>query len=249
MRKLATLIAIALVALVAVAACGGDGPSATSTTSQEQAIQTLCLKVEQSYPEIEEEFSLPIAETVQRILAGPGLKVVAEGTPCDAALVVALTGEPIGANYSRGGFCYTGAKFNGEMTLTMSERAPLTVPISGRKSTLSVTWGCPGEAGAPFGRVLPGAVLDGLADLSLASDWPPLPVFVRALGDQDEDVREAAAEALGKIGPDAVPALIQALQDKESWVRMRASGALETITGQDFGEDADRWLQWWEEQQ
>jgi hypothetical protein len=40
-------------------------------------------------------------------------------------------------------------------------------------------------------------------------------------------VRQAAAEALGQIGdPQATPALIQALRDKERWVRQAAAEAL-----------------------
>jgi len=32
-------------------------------------------------------------------------------------------------------------------------------------------------------------------------------------------------------------------------VRRAAAKALKDITGQDFGQDADRWQQWWEEEQ
>ena len=45
-------------------------------------------------------------------------------------------------------------------------------------------------------------------------------------------VRSKAVEALGKIGPKAekaVPALIQALKDKDAWVRKAAKEALAKI--------------------
>ena len=76
--------------------------------------------------------------------------------------------------------------------------------------------------------------------------------LTQTLEDANADLRVAVAEALGQIGPEAaeaVPALIQALEDESGEVRQAAACALEAITGQDFGPDAARWQQWWEEQQ
>ena len=53
-----------------------------------------------------------------------------------------------------------------------------------------------------------------------------------ALKDKNEDVRESAAVALGRIGSaaeKAVPALIEALKDKDSWVRYYAAEVLGKI--------------------
>ncbi len=322
-------------------------PAVTPALSPDEAIHTLCLTVEQFYPQIEGEPSEPIAEpiteTVGRILTGLGLEVVAEATRCDATLTFALTGEPLGAGY-RGfsDYCYTGAEVEGEMTLAIPDRAPLTLPISGREPTsLTTTW-CRDETDAPFDEVWPIAVLEGLAQLwgiqaliqaqeyedkevrgaaaevlgkigPEAVEAPPaliqalkdeepsvrnaaqealekigpgaIPALVQALEDKDEDVRKSAAWVLSKIGPEArdavpaliqtlqdeepsvrdyaawalgkigpeakeaVPALIQALQDENENVREGASEALEAISGKDFGDDAVRWQQWWEEQQ
>lgn len=213
-------------------------PEATPTPFAAQGLQSICLEVHQSYPDIEEEFSLPIAETLQRILAGPGVQVVAEGTPCDATFTVALTGEPVGASYGEPGgpsrFCYTGAKVDGEVTLTVPGRAPLTVPIGGEDliaTYVSIT-SCPSETLAPFDEVWPKAVFDGLAGLWLASLWPPLQVFAQGLEDEVSSVREAAAGALGKVGPEegVVPALIRTLEDDEDeYVRGAAAWALGDI--------------------
>ena len=63
-------------------------------------------------------------------------------------------------------------------------------------------------------------------------------------------VRSHAAEALGTIGPgarEAVAALIEALDDEWSTVRVAAAGALQGVTGQDFGEDAAAWRRWEQE--
>ncbi|MEE3194802.1 MAG: HEAT repeat domain-containing protein [Candidatus Poribacteria bacterium] len=43
---------------------------------------------------------------------------------------------------------------------------------------------------------------------------------------QDQDVRGDATEALVQIGKDAVPALVQALQDQNEYVRNNAAWAL-----------------------
>jgi len=55
---------------------------------------------------------------------------------------------------------------------------------------------------------------------------------------------ESAAWALRDmclVAVEAIPALIKALQDESSRVRAAATWALESITGQDFGEDAEAW--------
>jgi len=59
---------------------------------------------------------------------------------------------------------------------------------------------------------------------------PAVPLLIQALGDWDEDVCRAAAEALGAIGdPQAIPALIQALGDDWDAVRRAAAEALVKI--------------------
>jgi hypothetical protein len=272
-------------------------------------VHALCLKVEQSYPGIEGKSPEPVAEAVQEILARVGLWIVAEGESCDATLTVALTGKARGADYIGVGHCYSGAEVSGEMALTASERAPLTLPIGGKYPPPVMIAGCPDEpANAPFGEAWLEALFEGLAHL-----WGPQ-VLIRSLGDErawareivveelgeigpeegvvlaltqaledgDGDVREAAADALAEIGPhaveavpalitalgddrigvrraaalalgeigpgarEAVPTLIQALGDESSLMRQAAVKALRAITGQDFGEDAERWQQWWE---
>ena len=62
---------------------------------------------------------------------------------------------------------------------------------------------------------------------------------------------------IGSAAAEAVPALIQALEDEcASEIehvcdveRNAIVRALRAITGQDFAEDASAWREWWEEQQ
>lgn len=78
-----------------------------------------------------------------------------------------------------------------------------------------------------------------------------VPALVQELRDES-DACDVAIMALGKIGPgatEAVPALIQILEDGHGRLHGRheiTAEALEGITGEDFGQDADRWQQWWD---
>jgi len=353
------------IALVSGMLACGKGPTPTPTSSptptplptatptplpvqalgwEEVTVHTLCLEVEQSYPEIEGEFSQSIADTAQRVLARVGLQVVAQGSACDAALTIALISEALGEEYTSG-YCYTGAKSNGQILLAAPDRVQFTFPISGfRSPPFNISY-CPPEPNdAPFEEAWSEAILEGLAHLwgprvlikalvdeewwmrktaALAlgeigpgaveavpaiiqtmedEDWvvrwstawalwkigpgavEAVPALIQALEDEDSsDVRGTAALALGEIGPgaiEAVPALIQALGDgnivvrehaalalgeigpgaieavpalihalgDRNIVRDPAAAALKKITGQDFGDDANRWQEWWEEQ-
>jgi HEAT repeat protein len=62
-----------------------------------------------------------------------------------------------------------------------------------------------------------------------ASDQEVVPVLINALRDKDEYVRSEAADVLGKIGKMAVPDLINALQSKDAYVRYKAVDALRII--------------------
>jgi HEAT repeat protein len=78
-----------------------------------------------------------------------------------------------------------------------------------------------------------------------------VPALTQALQDPSSVVRANAAWALEKVGVEAmeaVPTLILTLGDEDGWVRTKASDALRAITGQDFGEDAQRWKEWWDSQ-
>jgi HEAT repeat protein len=72
--------------------------------------------------------------------------------------------------------------------------------------------------------------------------------LIEALADKEPSVRRAAIDSLRMLRDKrAIEPLIRSLKDKDGWVRFDAEWALETITGQDFGEDYDKWKEWYEE--
>jgi HEAT repeat protein len=61
-------------------------------------------------------------------------------------------------------------------------------------------------------------------------------------GDNDQDVRIAAAEGLGKIKtPDSIQALAIALEDRDPALQFVAVESLKSASGQDFGGDVRAW--------
>jgi len=90
--------------------------------------------------------------------------------------------------------------------------------------------------------------------------------IIRALKPQDEEVVQALIQCLEQhkaypfpfigtlkeIGPtaiNAVPILVGLFEEGEDYTNGEILEALQVITGQDFGLDANQWLEWWEEQQ
>lgn len=74
-------------------------------------------------------------------------------------------------------------------------------------------------------------------------------MHIKNLKDKDPAVRENSAEMLGMLGSvDAVPYLIEALRDNQRhvMVQIKAHGALNKITGKNFGyKNYREWHSWW----
>jgi hypothetical protein len=286
--------AVVLFVVVVVLAAGGGGcgfgpssspapPSAPSVTPsplrapgwEAVTLHTLCLEVQQSYPNAQDKKPEPIAEAAQTLLAGLGVRVVAGGESCEATLALDVVSRAIGADYVPAGYCYSGSEVEGQAVLTVPGHTSLTVPLSGRQDTPRSIERCPKEpAGAPFKVAWMEALLGALYDL-----WGP-PLLIHALADESVLVRHIAADALIQAGPEAaeaVPALIQALQDADGDVRASAAralreigpqaidavpaliqvledahagasalAALKAITGQDLAWQTAAWQEWWD---
>ena len=75
------------------------------------------------------------------------------------------------------------------------------------------------------------------------------PLIAVLKDDEHPYARGSAAVALGDLGVSrAIDPLIAVLKDDEHpYVRESAVGALEKTTGRDFGEDPEKWQQWWKD--
>ena len=71
-----------------------------------------------------------------------------------------------------------------------------------------------------------------------------MPVLVKALADDDEDVRGAAVESVSRFGKQAVPALAQAAKSPQPRVRLAAARALEQMGGSAAGAAPTIWLRY-----
>ncbi|TET84797.1 MAG: HEAT repeat domain-containing protein [Anaerolineales bacterium] len=241
MKRGAVLLLILMVLAGGILACGKESTSSptptptmgtTPTPLPLQAsgwggvtVQTICLEVEQSFPEMPPELkdvaTPKISETTQRILGELGLQFVDDS--CDATMVITMTGQAIAEEYQGIGRCYEGAQVNGEILLTASGRTPLTLSISSSHPPPSMVSyeQCNKELfEAPFSLVWPQALLDGLTQL-----WGPQ-VPIAAMWDEEWIVSTAALSLLGSIEPveGIAPALIQILESDE-WYMVRANAA------------------------
>jgi len=214
------------------------------------AVRAICLEVDQSYPGIEGKTPEPIAESVEAILAQMGMRVVSTGQTCDATLTLDLTLEALGGTYSGDLRCYNGSSVIGEMVFSMQGQPSLIVQVSGqRPAPKAILKGdCRSALTTEFNRSWVKAVLDAMAEL-----WGPA-VFPSAIaGLESGYVRKTAVAVVEGMGPqamEAVPALIDILEDVLSMMWIPGSQierTLEAITGQDFGDQPDLWRQWWAE--
>jgi HEAT repeat protein len=70
--------------------------------------------------------------------------------------------------------------------------------------------------------------------LEYSCDPAAIPALIEVVGSDDNDMRGAAARALGKFGSsarDAIPTLAEACKDEDLWVRTTSEHALRMIQG------------------
>jgi HEAT repeat protein len=87
----------------------------------------------------------------------------------------------------------------------------------------------------------------GAADaLGMLRDRKAVTPLIGLLSNDSQPIRCRVAESLGNIGDEsAVDPLINLLKDKDDAVRDYAQKALREITGKRFGEDYEKWRQWY----
>jgi len=222
-------------------------------------IERVCLEIDQSYPDIAGEFSLPIREAAEAILAEMDVVVMEAGGDCESTLEYSLTGEALWAQWECTPRCYNGAKVSGVARLTGDITAGNRFPhaVEGKEPIPSVNFSCTEQpADAPWERAWTGALLDGLAAvwgpqvLITVLDMPDLTsnraeavadtalkletsqmleVIGHMLELEDPWIRERVIQMLGRAGPEAVPVLIQALDDESGAVRSEAAEKLRNL--------------------
>lgn len=197
-------------------------------------VKMIRLVVEQSYPQLEEDFSIPIADTSQRILERVGFEVVDEtATQYDASLFITVTGQALSASYIPVGTMYTGAELEGDLSMLVPGAEPYNRSLSAQVSPPeSVSYSKETKPTEP--KQAPFEALEWQQPFFLALHdlWGPQPV-ISALEDESPLVRMAAASALGDIGPElgVVPALMGAMGDDDEAVGARVAAALVRISG------------------
>jgi hypothetical protein len=307
-----------------------SSPTSTPTSLPIQAhgwetatLHALCLDVTQTFTNMEGDFSLPIDETISRLVGRIGIQTTQPGSMCDATLTLDVTAQPLSANYGEMGRCYSGASVTSQAILS-SEGFPdlKTAPYSVTETPffLILSNNCATEpTGAPFGFTSSGALLGTLLQI-----WGQ-PALLTGLADADREVQlgvvyavkepEArtaglgtddivsiltlafqgdnqdpycwvsgnASIALGELGAaaksaipvleeaalsstckngdailalehfgpaarEAVPTLIQVMKSGDDYLAEISADALKAITGQNFGQDAEAWQEWWDSQ-
>jgi len=310
-HKRLQIIGKAILAIPLIVGCAARTPTPIPTPTPppvmgwgDVTVNTLCLEVEQTYPEIDHKSPEPIDTHITELLTLMGFRVIGLGEGlCDARLSIVLTGEALGANYlgaGYSGYCFTGAYYDGQITLASEGRTSLVVPLFAVEEPAKSVFGCDKSKdpqNAPFADVWTKAVIDGLisvwgpqvlvnglgvrGDFHFANEYlrphlnrllskmgeDAIPLLVEGLNHSDPVIRRDAArklaqdsgpegrEALASVEPEVVDAVVQPLiENLEAFLERGFPGddisdTLEVITGQDFGEDASLWWDWWEERQ
>jgi hypothetical protein len=170
-----------------------------------------------------------ISEAAARVVESLGMDAAAGGT-CDGTLSLDLTFTPLYEHYigimGPSADCYTGASLKGEIALAAEGKSPISVPverIDEPSRGVQITT-CPGPTEAPFDGIWPSAILEGLVSI-----WGERVLF-DAVADADPGLRRAAVGMLTRsASPDAVPAIIAALKDREPDVRAAAASMLGVV--------------------
>jgi hypothetical protein len=196
------------------------------------AIAAVCLEVQQTYTNVEGEFSLPLEPIVIRLLQQVNIQAVRPGSLCDASLTIQVTAEALGATYNDIGRCYSGTSVNSRATLVAEGYNPLkTAPYSVYEAPWFLIFSndCQKEpSDAPFDESATATLLGNLLQI-----WGK-PVLLAALGDESDDVRrsvihaikEPEARAAGLETDDIVSLLIMAFHDESCDISDLAAMAL-----------------------
>ena len=146
-------------------------PAITSTGWEGFRIETVCLAVWDHYPQSVGAVSRTdeITAATASLLALLGIQAVPLREPCEAELTILLSFRAVGTQYSGGSVLYTGARTNGQLTLSAPERELLVVPVNSmvllQVDSDSRGWQPVSPSDAPYELVWREPVLAGLAQM------------------------------------------------------------------------------------
>jgi hypothetical protein len=217
-------------------------------------MDTLCLEVKQSYPELDVDGYQPIFEVTKQILTSAGMMVLPVGETCDATLAISITGTANASSYYvEGGTasCYNGSYGKGAIRLAAPGYKELNIPIFGGYSPFMISHCNESPPRAPndaYERYWEMAVIKGLVEL-----WGPVIPIQSLNGSYDgyhlsSAMYDGAAQALLGLPHEecAVPALMHALSvthDKDA--RESIGLALGYMSGDSNMIDPESWVTWW----
>ncbi|MBA4420384.1 MAG: hypothetical protein C0391_04480 [Anaerolinea sp.] len=178
-------------------------------------VNSICLQIIQTFPQLDTQLELSIAKDLIEQFSRMGISATEGDDGCDAELKITLEGTVGTASYSKTGggkqSCYTGARVEGEISLTSTEDLQVIERKYRGSDTPGIISSCPQS---PTGRVnwkdaWQPAIYDFVIDI-----WG-VPAAIAALKSNDPTVKNVglinikSEEAVG-----AVPILCEWLGDE-----------------------------------
>ena len=209
--------------------------------------------------------ALPFKSTVEAWLRIAGVAVAGDdAVGADCIIRIVAEGEPLKAAYGSSRELFTGARLNGTIQIERPSIHKDEVRFSG---LITPPRSFPGSdkvdykrpENAPFLNALiggdgpPAAGIDKTAFdgfkfrlATLMGQYFGRSVLLIALDDYNSKgvLRDSAVEALAALGKPSVPYLIGAFRFSSPEAEKGVGEALEKITGEKYGTDAERWNEW-----
>jgi len=214
---------------------------------EDVTVDTLCLNIKQSSPDVDERYFQSFDEPVTEFLSKAGIKVVSKGNHCDASLDIDMVINAVCYNYSVGGKikkCCGNARLGGDMYFSLPERESIILNIQEETLPSFFTYSCPT---APGSNILMHVFFRALLK-SLHEIWS-FQILLKALEEPKFSTLSMSAwHVIQEFElENIVPSMIQILRNDKSLAE-EAELVLYVLSGEDLGQDPDIWEQWWESQ-
>lgn len=93
-------------------------PPVAVTDWKSVALSSVCLDIQETFTNIEGDFSVPMEDTAIRLLERLGVRALKPGAACDATLTIKITAEARSEKYASFGECYSGSRSTGQASLS-----------------------------------------------------------------------------------------------------------------------------------